>query len=69
MTDDDDYTSQQIEDEKFMNDWEIERSYAGSQAPLVEHHKMTTQEKLEAIQDRQWWREADRDVLIDMERE
>lgn len=64
--DDDDYTSQQIEDNVFLNKLDIERSYVGAK-PDVVHHRMNPVEQLEAIQDRQWWRDGDRDVRIDME--
>lgn len=69
--DDDDYTSQQIEDNQFLNKLDIERSYVGSK-PDVEHHRIpinTALNRLKAIQELQWWREGDRDPRIDMELE
>lgn len=62
------YRSQEIEDRKFLTSWDVERSYAGAQRPLIEHKHMTPQERLEALQEPQTWREGDRDPRIDMER-
>lgn len=51
----------------FLNTWDTERSYIGTQAPMIAKHTMTPQERLEAIQERQTWREADRDTRLDID--
>lgn len=65
--DDDDYTSQQIEDNVFLNELDIERSYAGSQSPMIE--KKVYHPTIQELQANQWYRDGDRDPRIDMERE
>lgn len=52
-------------DVEFLNKLDIEHSYAGSRRPLVQRHYPTPQERLESIQESQWWRGGDRDPRID----
>lgn len=61
------YQANQIEDNEFLNKLDTERSYAGSQKPMVE--KKVYQPTIQELQANQWYRDGDRDPRIDMERE
>lgn len=53
------------EDNAFLN--AVDQGYIGLSKPQVKIHRLTPQERLEAIQERQSWREADRDTRLDLD--